>query len=37
MKLLEKNISNIGLSPNDLDLFFKHIRMALETNSFTGI
>ncbi len=32
-EIIGKNISNIGLSPNDLDLFFKHIRMALETNS----
>jgi two-component sensor histidine kinase/CheY-like chemotaxis protein len=32
-EIIGKNISNIGLSPNDLDLFFKHIKGALKTNT----
>ncbi len=32
-EIIGKNISNIGLSPNDLDLFFKHITSALKTNN----
>ena len=32
-EIIGKNISNIGLSPNDLDLFFKHITRALKTNT----
>lgn len=32
-EIIGKNISDIGLSPNDLELTFKHIQDALNTNS----